>query len=332
MKLGKEAIIMSNPFTGLKTVFLFAFVFLSMGSSVNGLRYEKEPIIQYHHNILMVSDMTNRLELYPTHIKIHDTTIIRLAYNLFGEEIIHTKGRRTGQMDCLAWSTLVPARTGGERLAIDLSGFDSQLKRINYTTHTKEMHDDINGILSTVRKTYENRTVKSGDIYSFLENELNEANVRTGENVTTSFGNKLIRRHDNVVILFSDGYLEYGLNQEGGVYNYEWSEEQIRAFRHILNKEGRTVKSDLSDLEQLPRIMKVDNPYLSNIRILCLGFHDRSSSSATGSVRVRPSDRDINMYAWKDWLLRSGVKDVEIHGHLDSEEEVRRVIMNFIGE
>lgn len=319
-----------------RIIYLFTFLLarnsLLYSAEIVGNSIDKsDTIVQHHFNIMIVSDLTNRLDRKSNKVRLKDADIIEGIMNVFMAEIIYLNGRKTHQNDRLKWSTLTPSLEHGKAIeVVNLEKFGNQIDRIRYLKYeaSNGIEKDISEALAIIKEVYQERKVSSGDIFSYLEDDYVQHRMGDVDNVVPFRDAWLKKVYDDVIIVLTDGYLEYGLNASGKNI-YEWGSREIRRTRQIINDGGYSFQ-DLDRVNEVPRIKALEGHSLKGVKVLCIGFHDRSASGKTGSARVKPEDDKINEYAWKDWLYRSGASLVEIEGHLDSKLTVETVVLDFL--
>lgn len=293
-----------------------------------------DTIVKTHYNILIISDLTNRLDWNGLNARLSDEDIIESMLYTFKDKIVFLDNRQMHQKDVLKWTTLTPSLQNGKSCRIaDLRDFENQMERIKYLVYDAKdgggISESIVNSMKLVRETYVDRKVLSGDIYSFLQDEYPKNRVQKDNLKTRRFKGVYIQDiYQDVIILLTDGYLEYGLNSSGK-HVYEWGAAEIRKTRQIINNGGYSFE-DLERVNDVPRIKALEGRPLKGVKVLCVGFHDRSASEKSGSARVKPEDDKINEYAWKDWLYRSGASLVEIEGHLESRLMVETILIDFL--
>lgn len=293
-----------------------------------------DTIVKTHYNILIVSDLTNRLDWNGLNARLSDEDIIESILYTFKNKIVFLDNRQMHQKDVLKWTTLTPSLQNGKSCQIaDLRDFENQMERIKYLVYdAKEgggISESVVNSMKLIRKTYDERKVLSGDIYSFLQDEYAKNRVQNDKSKTRKFKGVYIQDiYQDIIILLTDGYLEYGLNSSGK-HVYEWGAREIKKTRQIINN-GAYSFEDLERVNEAPRIKALEGRPLKGVKVLCIGFHDRSASEKSGSARVKPEDDKINEYAWKDWLYRSGASLVEIEGHLESRLMVETILLDFL--
>ncbi|PVH26596.1 hypothetical protein [Sphingobacterium corticibacter] len=331
------------------------FKFLLCFSLLSGACYgpdedPEEPTIfdDIHYNITIAPDLSNRIDtaLYPRALS--DVAIVNGFLDAFYPEIVtydlsqKKEGqRKTGQKDVLRID-FINQKMGGdykpEDMELNLDRFGkNQAERIQYLTNqsvenldrdTKKFKQEYAKLNDAVLQ----KNVKA-DVWSYFKNGI-KSNLL--DNKIDSVLNK--KQHSlnrsfacNVLVLFTDGYIEAGLygekNCEGNKC-YFLDSKRVADFRIAFKKSG---SSDIKAFFQQEGygIIPVENPLLQNLNVLVMEMYDRSID-ASGKATQHPSDWEILQLFWEDWLTKSGVKSHRLLSTASSQREAMRHVQDFL--
>lgn len=308
------------------------------GTSVENM----DPVTKTHYNILLASDLSNRInnELYPRTIS--DQTIINSCMDLSYPKLLRNN-RKTQQKDkyrVLFTNQRIVQQHGADlgNLQIDFGQFENrQADRIQYINgkEAKSFNNDREVFKQTFEKIYSEaaKNPLGADIWTFFQNGISDIHVEK-QLPDTKVSNGIVCKNvfKNVLVMMTDGYLEAGLYgsdkcKEGRHCPY-LNYAQINEFRAAFKKSGQSdmkafIKS--SDFGITP----VNNPNLKELEVIVMEMYDRSLDQA-GNATVHPTDYEILQVFWEDWLEESGVKRYSFRPCLSTKEEVDRVLEDFI--
>lgn len=136
--------------------------------------------------------------------------------------------------------------------------------------------------------------------------------------------NSITRSSKNVVVLFTDGYIESANNSTG----YTFDQQSIKKIRQefINSKSVDLEKFILSKSEYL--IKKTSNS-LKNVNVLVLEMVDRSLDK-NGSTTIQPTDFEIMKIIWTQWLKSSGAADVDISPAFSKRTDAYDAVKKFM--
>lgn len=115
------------------------------------------------------------------------------------------------------------------------------------------------------------------------------------------------KRTGNVVVLFTDGYIENTNKTPGYMLNQEMIEQIRKAYK---TSKANNLAAFIQSQPQF-HIKPTEND-LSNLHIIIFEMMDRSLDP-NGVAVHHPTDFQILKVLWTKWLKDSGCKDIEIH-------------------
>jgi len=292
-----------------------------------------------HLNIIITPDLSNRIEskLYPKPVE--DTTLINSIYSNYYPDLYRINNRAIGQKDkiqvVLTNPTIIRSfNIDLNKLTIDISEL-SLNDRIQYLTRGA-FKSDVVKASEEIKRIYENAYVSTtgGDVYNYLGEQLTTTVVKRNPEPVTVDRTVVRNIYRNIVILFTDGYIEAGLYGNSNCSNnkcYYLSKHQIDKFRRDF------IKSGSNNLESFFKesgygIIPVENKVLDNVEIIVAEMYDRSLNKTTGSQTVSPNDFEIMKLFWSDWLTKSGVKHFKLLPVSTTKEAFIANVKEFIKE
>ena len=311
-------------------------------SSEEAVPAEKRKVTALHKehlNIVIVPDMSNRVDINLHQRPIQDETIINTILDQIHPKLLTSGNRRTHQKDryCISFTNQRLITQHGiqtANLEIDFSRFDRQIDRIEYINgRNKESNfgDDLRKMKEEITSCYEaaSRSYAGADVWSFFNN-LSENLIRIDSNVRTAAnGVQITNKMRNIIVLLTDGYIEAAVYPKDRVCN-SLSQARIADFRKnfLRSGQGRTVKQFFSDEHY--GITPIDNEMLENTEVLVMEIDDRSLDNS-GNALLQPSDAEIIDIFWMDWFEKSNVKRFSIEPVVSSQSEAQTCINRFLG-
>jgi hypothetical protein len=297
-----------------------------------------------HFNIVVALDLSNRLDKALNPRPLSDEKIIKvLMDNIYPTILNH--GRSEGQKDRYSIEIINKRlfsafSVDASALTLDFSKFEKQVERIEYLKNKsagRTYSADTSRLLEAYRNIVKrcDSNYHGADIWTFLKEDITPNKVSLREDTITYDGNIFKVRFRNILILLTDGYVEAGLYGVKGCSPlddrqcYYLSQNRIAKFREAYLKSGADNLASFFE-ESRYGIVPVDNQALRGIEVLILEVNDRSKGVG-GNATVHPTDLEIIKLFWTDWLAKSGVKRVELWPTMSRKEDVRDVILDFIG-
>ncbi|TDO05424.1 hypothetical protein [Sunxiuqinia elliptica] len=340
----------NNCFFSTKTLqlflALFIFQFFFTDCSNTGAKDADSAINEViHYNVVVGLDLSNRVDLNLHSKPLKDTEIIdSLMAGI--PDILKAGNRETEQKDAFSIAFINKGLirmydADLRKLGIDFGKFTSQLDRINFIKSRDQYTNRglgewrLNCQTECARIYDEARTNHSGaDIWSYIKS-VDEFTVKPDE-LPFSYENYLFQnKYKNVLVLFTDGYIECGLqsNTESGYsanQSYDLTQSKIQHFRSEFKKSGMNDMKAFFDKHKYG-IIPIENDFLKNLNIIVVEMCDRSLSVA-GNATVHPTDADILELFWSDWLSKSNVESFKLCQSFSDIKIAQSVIKKFIVE
>ncbi|WP_282036468.1 hypothetical protein [Saccharicrinis aurantiacus] len=297
----------------------------------------------YHYNFLIVPDLSNRVDMKIHPKPIDDQEIISSVLSMI-DEVLREGHRDTDQKDSYNVSFLnkgliLMYNIDKDNLDIDFADFDTQYQRIGYIKaregyENNNLNTDIRKFEDECDKMYAEavKNTDGADIWSFFNTGIGDSNVKSPEEPFEFNGHSFQEKYRNIIVLFTDGYMESGLSKTAAKgtsknLSYDLSQSRIKAFREEFKKSGMSdMKTFFNENEY--GIVPVENEYLKDIEVIVMELYDRSLTE-TGNATVYPTDNDIIELFWNDWLTKSGVKRFELHSCFEDVKSANRAIRHF---
>ncbi len=320
------------------------FLFVVSGCSQGTENKSKPEYDQQHYNIIVAPDLSNRIDNKVHPKPVSDEDIIKSLFSNV-DNILKFGNRSSEQKDKFSFvftSNRLVSSLGINRdlLSLDFSSFENQKGRIDYINSREEfakngLSENIEYLINECNDIYNNARAKQGgaDMWSFLNSSI-DATVSETEIKKLDFVDyKVNSRHKNILIIFTDGYIENGLVLKyGSGYSnnmtYDLPQSTINKFRQDYLRSNTSDMKKFFDENQYG-IIPVKNEYLKNFDILVMELYDRSLDKH-GAAKVHPTDADIIKLFWSDWFEKSGVKSYELHTCVSSQRTAEDIILNFI--
>jgi hypothetical protein len=328
-------------------LFLF-FIFGCTGSEVthseqdNGVLDSQSSIDKsvitpiLHFNVIMAPDLSNRLTKYKKPVT--DNDIIDSVLELIYPRIVNYR-RKMNQMDkyrldVINQQHIVGYNINPNRFFIDLSRFKNQGDRIQYlapfNTKSQFRQDKLNFKNEFNKLTrLINANTAGSDIWTYLNEGLDNFKIDTNTTVST-FGKDAYRNeYKNLLLLFTDGYIESSNNFRVGKKSKILSQSMVDRFRdeYIRNGRGKDLKTYFE--ESGYGIIPLNNPILKYVDVLVLEMYDRSLGM--GGATKSPTDMEIMKVFWEDWLKKSGVPKVGLLPITPTAAATKERILYFMG-
>lgn len=312
----------------LRNIFFCILILILFGCSE---KQKIKQIIVNDYNILIVPDLSNRIDqnLHPK--PIHDTTII---YNLLDHapDILKLQSRTTNvldiyKIDFINRGILNSDSIQAKDVELNFRRFKGNL--IGSSDYQRyQFKNDITKFKLGTKKIYDySISHQSGsDVWNYFNETIIPSLLPSdGETVKLTTDNvQLNKKNKNIVVLFTDGYIE-NLNKHDG---YTLNQEMISSIRSSFNNS----KSD--NLEKFiysqPQYhIKPTQNNLSSLNIIIFEMIDRSLDS-NGVAKNQPTDFQIMKVLWTKWLKDSGSKNIEIHQAFNKKEEAYERLSAFL--
>lgn len=295
-----------------------------------------------HYNVVMLPDLSNRLKRsagFP------DVEILRsLLQNIYPKiakykRAVNQKDRYSVVLSSKKLGTIYDADFSKMTIDLDAFGID-QKARIDYltgnTTGRTLKKDKAAFVNEFMRMEKQAKPETDGaDIWSFFNTGINQSLVAVPEKAMFTYENQEFHtRFKNVLILFTDGYIEaaiYGTKGCEGNHCQYLSGQLIKDFRQSFLRRADKTENLISFFTRNKYgITPVNNPYLKYFEVLVMEVDDRSLTN-TGNATANPADYEIIKMFWEDWMKKSGVQHFELHPVSRDAREAEQNILSFMG-
>jgi len=284
----------------------------------------------YDFNILLVPDLSNRIDpaIHPK--PVHDTVLLNTVIDSIGN-LLTVNNRRMNQLDVyqfdfvnrgiLNHSQVAEARN----LQIDFRAFEGKTKDASEFKRHK-LKPAISRFKNSIKKiyAYSLKNPAGSDVWNYFNQTINSSLINEPDVTIPNGKNSITRSSKNVVVLFTDGYIESANNSTG----YTFDQQSIKKIRQefINSKSVDLEKFILSKSEYL--IKKTSNS-LKNVNVLVLEMVDRSLDK-NGSTTIQPTDFEIMKIIWTQWLKSSGAADVDIYPAFSKRTDAYDAVKKFM--
>ena len=296
----------------------FNFLILNLSLILFSCKTEEEKVNLTYDNIIIFSDMSNRLNNgLAQNLPANDTILINKISDFFVSNCVQP-GVKTNDRSSNSFSFLNPINYRIIKPKIDLeeefpksTDIGKKQAYVNSTCKNKNLNSDIKLFKNSIKKVYKNYqyfTNKYGlDVINIINEKISNSNIikqKTtilGENDTTNI------KYENHLIIFTDGYLEYDLRKADP--SRYFGVEKINQIRNFCRFKGCTPEVAITEFHQ-PKLPKHFSKINQNVSIYILETNDRNLDKNTGSNKYGSglTDNDILKIVWKYWAKESGFK------------------------
>lgn len=288
-----------------------------------------ESVLQVHYNLNFVADLTNRLQDKQSRSLPHDSVLFNKFIEAYVPKILNHR-RSLNQKDIIQFSAVSRYNSSSSKNKVSLEAFKNQRERIEHIK-SGQLDVDLKNLETNFAELYKNVNDPSGDLFSFFKTGISKLNVKGDTIKHLQHDANTTEYHKNVVVLFTDGYLEAGSYSRtrdcNGNQCMYLNEELIEEIRGKVKQKGATINEILE--QDGYGIMPVSNKWLKYCDIIIMEVFDRSRSSS-GSARKNPTDYEIIKAVWEKWLLDSGAKSVKIYEVLEDVSQVDQILRSDI--
>lgn len=322
-----------NYFTLIVRIIFFANVLLLLTACKKTPPSPPPPpqVVVNDYNILLVPDLSNRIDQNIHPKPIHDSVLINNILDHL-QDILKLQSRTTNvldiyKLDFINRGILNENSVNAEDVEINFRNFKGNL--IGSSEYIrKDLKKDIKIFKNSAKNIYDYALAhQSGsDVWNYF-NETITPNIlpSDGEKVMLTTANiELVKRNKNVVVLFTDGYIE-NINKDKG---YTLNQDLINSIRNSYNN-SRGDNLEKFILSRPEYHLKPTKNDLRNLNILIFEVIDRSLDK-NGVAKHQPTDFQIMRIIWTKWLTDSGCKNVEIHQAFNKKEEAYNKLSTFL--
>lgn len=296
---------------------------------------KEEPKLKFHKhydfNILLVPDLSNRInsEIHPKPIE--DSVLINFIVEN-SENLLKTNNRTTNVLDIYKFDfinrgILNEGIVNSKDVEINFAQFKDKL--VEASKYRREnLKTDISNFKLNVSEIYNYslNNPSGSDVWNYFNETINQniSKLKIDTIPLQTNNIKLIRKTRNIVVLFTDGYIENSNNKNG----YQINQELINFIRDRFNESG---SQDLEKfiLSKPEFFLKKTENDLSNIEVLIVEIADRSLNK-NGVAQKHPTDFQIMKILWQKWLNDSGCTKIQIHQAFDKKNEAFETLKTFL--
>lgn len=263
-----------------------------------------------YQNIVIISDMSSRINSSKFPHK--DIQEIDNIIQYFRNECVKP-GAKIGDKSSISFSAF-SEKTG---LAIDIGKIKDLGEKQSFINSTGKFKDSgLDKILlnfkDTVNSLYKRISNPGLDLISLLIEKIENEDIIKKDNVITDGIDSTYIYFDNHIYVFTDGYLEYQLNQRNLNNEYYFGETEIdRVRKYCIANEidaSSALKKDKS--LGLPVSTITKSKYI-NLHIFETHERDKDVKSQSYRYPTGLRDNDILRAVWEKWSIESGFKSFE---------------------
>lgn len=315
----------------MKTSTYYVFLLISLLTTISCCKESEEIKYTYktNYNILVVPDLSNRIDQFIHPKPIHDTVIINTILDSI-PQFLKTDNRTINQLDRYKIDLINRGILNDEKFNdavfdINFLKFENKLKEASEYKRNY-LESDILKLKKETAKIYSYASVQNSgsDVWNYFNETIHSSLSSQVDIVKVAKHKGMIYQTKNKVVLLTDGYIET-INKTLG---YHLNQDLITRVRtEFLKSKSNDLKKFILTNPQF--LIKKTNNDLKNTDVLVLEVTDRSLDT-NGVAKFHPTDLEIIKIIWTDWLTKSGVGHVQIHAALSNRKDVYPIIKNFI--
>ena len=280
----------------------FTLLFILVGCNSK----PKEKLVLKYNNILIYSDLSNRIDKSP-----NDSIIINQIFDYFISSCVMPK-TKINDRSSLFFSKVNAYNSACKGLnKIDINDFEIGRERQRYVNDKNTnrcLKFDLKKLRDYINCSYNSRDEYGLDILSLLHQQ-----IESGINIKNTIFLK--GEHDstevqfvNHLFLFTDGYLEF-TKTEGNDKLYFGSKE-IKAVREYCKLNNLT---PIDAIRKQPnfKLMPLKSINNQHVNLYVLETYDREINPINGTIKNSGplSDNNILKAVWEIWAKESGFKN-----------------------
>ena len=289
-----------------------------------------DTLVMNDYNIIIAPDLSNRIDpkIHPK--ALHDTILINSLMN-HAIDFLSIKNRHVNQSDVYKFDFINNGILNNnivnpDLLKIDLHRFKNKsMDAVNYIRY--KMPTDIDTFKSNVAKVYDHelKHLSGADLWNYFNETINNSVIiAPDEEVPNDINKKIIKRNQNVVILFTDGYIESANNAKGYILDGTIINKIRTAF---LSSNSKELKDFIYSHPEY-QLNKTTND-LHRFNIMINELVDRSKD-ANGVALKQPTDFQVMKIVLEKWLKDSGAPHVEIYEAVDNTNLFTTRVQSFL--
>ncbi len=282
------------------------------------------------YNMLVVPDLSNRIDqnLYPK--PVHDTVLINQMLGHL-KTYIGLNHRKTGQkdvykLDVINKGILSTQVFNPSEMTIDLRRFENNaLERSNYLRN--DLAHDVVKFRNGVKTLYDYALVhpSGADVWNYFNESIKRGLEDTARVQVLNTPEQIVyKQTKNVALLLTDGYIESANKEKGYLLN----DLLIHKIRKDYHASGRT---DLREfvLSNPDYFIKETAADKNELNVMVCEVIDRSLDK-NGAATVQPTDFQILEILWTKWLKDAGCDKIKILQAVKSKEQFAVEVEQFL--
>lgn len=283
----------------------------------------------YNYNVLIVPDLSNRInpEIHPKPVQ--DTTLINNVIDSIGS-LLNVNNRQMNQLDIykldfINKGILNSGAADPGKMEINFSVFKNKLREAS-DYKRERLKPAVSDFKTEVSKVYRYslQHTAGSDVWNYFNETINTSLLNEPDR--TDEKEKMITGTKNIVVLFTDGYIE-SANQNPGYIFDQQSIEKIR--NEFLSRKSIDLERFIGSNPDY--LIKKTTNNLKNLNVLVLEMVDRSLDK-NGAAISQPTDFEIMKAVWTKWLKDSGAAKVEIYPAFSKKTEAFTALKKFMTE
>lgn len=316
----------------INTAFLIIIVLniVSCGDDDNSNNTSnKDTIIQKDYSVVIAPDLSNRIKPIIHPKAISDTVLINAILDN-SISFLDIGNRHINQYDSYLMGFINDGLVNSgsinaEKLRIDLRKFEKKpIDEANYI-RTK-MPGDIDSFKKEVAQIYQYSELQNNgaDIWTFLNDPVHHLIKNINEEIVPNDLDKIIlKQNKNILVLFTDGYIENVNNTLG----YTLNQSLVDKIRNAFLASGSKDLNSFINSNKAYQLNTVNN--LQGLNIMINEMDDRSKDK-NGVALAHPTDFEIMKIIWIKWLKDSGAGVVDVYPEVNAKSDFVAHLKSFL--
>jgi hypothetical protein len=265
-----------------------------------------------YENIIILSDMSSRI--HNSRFPQKDMKEIHGIVQYFKDKCVRP-GEKIGDKSSISFL----AFSDNTKLSIDLNDFKDLGKKQRFINSTgdyknKGLENELSKFENEIKSSYESKETPGLDLISLLIEKFENNNL-VKENKVIPHPNGLdttFINFNNHIHIFTDGYLEYSMQQKRVNSEFYFGKSEIEKVRQYCKRNNIDVEAALKKENSLclPIYKSKKNKFL-NLHVLETQERDRDTKFQTYKNPKGLRDNEILEAIWRKWSFDSGFKSFE---------------------